>query len=220
MTSVRHGGGRRGLLAAAVVAVLVSLGGGLAACSETSTPAAPATSVAAPPSTPMTAPAAPVAGVKPLAKSTPTRVVVPAIGVDSDLMSLGLNSDKTVEVPPLSDPMQAGWYRYAPTPGAIGPAVILGHIDGGGQRGVFYRLQDMKPGMQIQVTRDDKQVATFTVTEARRYPKTAFPTQRVYGETPDAELRLISCGGALDKVARSYVDNIIVFATLTGTSKA
>ena len=218
MSSARPGG-RRGILAAAAAAVL-ALGALLAGCGEAgTTTSAPENSVVAPPSSPLNAPAAPVDGVKPLARSTPTRVVVPAIGVDSDLVSLGLNSDHSVQVPPLSEPMQAGWYRYAPTPGAVGPAVILGHIDGGGQKGVFYRLQDMTPGMKIRVTRADGQVATFTVTEARRFPKSAFPTQRVYGETKDAELRLISCGGALDRAAHSYVDNIVVFATLTGTSR-
>lgn len=217
------GSGRRGLLVAAAAAAFAAVVGGVVACGGPSTdaPAGPTSSAAsAPPAPALTAPAAPTRGVAPLASSRPERVQVASIGVDSDLMALGLNSDHTVEVPPLERPEQAGWYRYAPTPGAAGPAVILGHIDGGGRQGVFYRLQEMKAGQQIVVSRADGQNAIFTVTEVRRFPKDAFPTQRVYGETPDAQLRLISCGGALDRSAHSYVDNVVVFATLTGTSKA
>lgn len=158
--------------------------------------------------------------VAPLARSTPERVRVPAIGAESELMSLGLNPDRTVEVPPLQRSELAGWYRGGPTPGARGAAVILGHIDGGGKEGVFYRLQEMRPGQQIFVDRADGSEAVFTVTEVQNFPKTDFPTQRVYGKTSDAQLRLISCGGTLDRAARSYEDNVVVFATLTGSTRA
>jgi sortase (surface protein transpeptidase) len=154
-------------------------------------------------------------GIAPMVSQIPLRVTVPAIGVDSTLVALGLNADRTIQVPPLSQAKQAGYYRYGPTPGSQGPAVILGHIDGNGQKGVFYRLQDMIVGEQVTVGRADNETAVFTVYLVERAPKADFPTQKVYGPTSDAQLRLISCGGVLDRQAHSYLDNVIVFAILT-----
>jgi len=147
--------------------------------------------------------------------SEPTAVDIPKIGAHSSLIPLGLNPDHTIEVPPVRTPMQAGWYSYGPTPGEIGPAVILGHVDGNKQQGIFYRLDELAPGDQASVSRKDGSTARFTVTKVERIAKNSFPTQAVYGDTPDAELRLITCGGSFDRVAHSYLDSIIVYAVLS-----
>jgi len=213
--------GRRSLRAAAAGAALVGIlfGGLLTGCS-----AGTVTQGAVPPASasPAAMSAAPLAvpAVTPMSSSVPTRVEVPSIGVESSLRQLGLNPDRTIEVPPLSEAGQAGWFKYRATPGAVGAAVILGHIDGGGQEGVFFRLADTQPGAQITVTRADRSKATFTVSAVREFPKTNFPTDLVYGMTADSELRLISCGGVLDKKAHNYLSNVIVFATLTGAAPA
>jgi hypothetical protein len=161
----------------------------------------------------------PVTPIPPLAAANPTDVQIDAIGARSSLVALGLNADQTIAVPPVSQPQQASWYKLGPTPGAIGPAVILGHINGGGQPGIFSRLHELKPGDQVKVARADGTTAVFTVTKLEQAPKSNFPTLAVYGDTQAAELRLITCGGAFDKGKRSYVDNIIVFAALTGVNK-
>lgn len=165
---------------------------------------------AAPPP-PATTPAAPAG----LAKSIPTWLDVPSISVHSTLVQLGLNPDKTVQVPPVDQPLQAGWYQHSPTPGQVGPAVLLGHIDGNHQKGIFWRLHDVKKGDKVQVGRQDGSTLTFTVTKVNQIAKSSFPTDAVYGNTTDPELRLITCGGAFDAAAHSYLDNIIVYATLT-----
>jgi hypothetical protein len=151
-----------------------------------------------------------------MAVSRPTSISIPVIHVRSALQSLGENADGTVQVPaPGAHYDEAGWYRYSPTPGALGPAVILGHIDSAKQGpSVFYRLGELKPKDTIAISRADGTVATFAVDAVRRYPKTAFPTQLVYGNTPDAALRLVSCGGSFDHATGHYRDNIVVFATL------
>lgn len=145
----------------------------------------------------------------------PTWVKVPAIGATSSLVQLGLNADRTIEVPPVSQPLQAGWYRYSPTPGENGPAVILGHIDGNHQEGIFWRLHQVKAGDTVLVGRQDGSTLTFRVTRVDEVAKSAFPTGAVYGNTADPELRLITCGGAFDASTRNYLDNVIVYATLT-----
>jgi sortase (surface protein transpeptidase) len=232
----RHG--RRIRRSAVVLAVLLVLAGaaalvgGLASQAHAPQPAAPAaasaSSAAVPAAPTSTGTPAPSSGsqpspgaVAPLPAARPTHLAVPAIGVSSDLLQLGQNPDGTVEVPPLARDSKAGWYRYSPTPGELGPAVLLGHVDSAEYgAGVFFELGALRPGDTISVTRADATVATFRVTRVTSYPKDDFPTLAVYGNTDDAELRLITCGGAFDRSARSYVDNIVVYAALTGTSAA
>ncbi|MFI9384418.1 class F sortase [Kutzneria sp. NPDC052558] len=147
--------------------------------------------------------------------SLPVRVDVDAINAHSSLVQLGLNADKTVEVPPVSQPLQAGWYKFGARPGELGRAVILGHVDGGGQLGVFNKLRDLKPGDVAKVTEQSGQVLSFVVRQVQQVPKNQFPTQAVYGPSNQRELRLITCGGAFDKSSGNYVDNIIVSAVLS-----
>ncbi|HEY0494481.1 MAG TPA: class F sortase [Kutzneria sp.] len=197
-----------------VIGVLLAAGLLVGACGTTPPQSAPAvtTSTAAAATTTSISPAA----VAPpsLAASTPVSVDIPKIGAHSSLVQLGLNADQTIEVPPVSTPMQAGWYKLGPTPGEIGPAVILGHVDGNKQAGIFYRLHELAAGDKVSVGRQDGSTATFTVQKVERDAKDAFPTDAVYGDTSTADLRVITCGGAFDSKAHSYVDNIIVFATL------
>ncbi|MCF6743137.1 class F sortase [Blastococcus sp. KM273128] len=167
-------------------------------------------------------PAAPAAQAAQAAQAAePVSVSVPAIGVTSDLLRLGLNDDGTVEVPPLGPDDQAGWYERGPAPGAVGPAVLLGHVDSAEHGpGIFFDLGALRPGDEVEVARADGTVAVFAVDRVERHPKDDFPTLAVYGNTEDAQLRLITCGGDFDSSARSYEDNVIAFATLVGTRPA
>jgi LPXTG-site transpeptidase (sortase) family protein len=200
---------RKWLGSAVVALALVLTGcGGQAGSSS-----APATTSAATDASSAQA-ASPDAKTAALPASPPTDISIPKIGAKSTLVSLGLNADQSIEVPPVSQPMQAGWYNKAPTPGEIGPAVILGHVDGNKQPGIFYRLKELAAGDEVLVSRQDGKTAKFTVTKVERVAKKDFPTDVVYGDTSDAELRLITCGGQFDHAAHSYLDNIIVFAKL------
>ncbi len=113
----------------------------------------------------------------------------------------------------------AGWYTESPRPGAVGSAVIAGHVDSYTGPGVFYFLRDLKAGEKVYVTRADKSVAEFSVTSVQSYPKAAFPTSIVYGPAPDAELRLITCGGDFDRSTGHYLSNLIAYATLGSMSE-
>lgn len=144
--------------------------------------------------------------------SAPAGLQIPSIGVDSELVDLGLQTDGTLEVP--AEGFPAGWYTGAPTPGELGPAIIAGHVDWAGQPGVFFELRELSPGADIAVTRQDGSTARFRVTRVEQFAKEAFPTQAVYGDLDHAGLRLITCGGSFDPQMRSYVDNLVVFAEL------
>lgn len=181
----------------------------------------PAGSTAAvrPPSAPLsTPPSAPAAGSPaPLARSVPERLRIPDIGVDTPVSQLGLAPDGTVEVPPIAAGSPAGWYRGSPTPGQLGPSVLLGHVTVGGYGdGVFRRLSLLRPGARVTVGLHDGASAVFTVYAVRTVAKDRFPTQEVYGDTARPELRLITCGGP--HTAGGYLDNVVVFASLTAPS--
>lgn len=156
-----------------------------------------------------------------LARSAPRTLRVPAIGVHSNLLTLGLNPDNTIEVPPLSRDSRAGWYKRSPTPGQLGPSVVLGHVDSAKYGpGVFFKLGALHKGDTAEITRANHTVAVFTVDRVASYPKNDFPSLRVYGNTSDAELRLITCGGVFDHSAHSYENNIVVYAHLTSSHHA
>ncbi|WP_328652384.1 class F sortase [Micromonospora sp. NBC_00330] len=150
-----------------------------------------------------------------LARSAPTSIEIPRIGVDATIMSLGTNPDGTVQVPPLDKADQAGWYEPGASPGETGNAVIVGHVDSAVLGpAVFFDLGALTPGDTVTVRRADGVPATFTVDSVKSYPKTAFPTELVYGPSDRPSLRVVTCGGVFDQAAKSYPDNIVVFATL------
>ena len=143
--------------------------------------------------------------------ASPVSLTIPLIGVKTNLITLGLARGGSMQVP--STTTVAGWYTGSPRPGAVGSSIIVGHVDNKTGPGVFYRLPELKSGDDVYVKRADGTTAEFRVTEVQTYPKDHFPTDTVYGPTPDPQLRLITCGGAFDSTTHHYLSNIIVYAT-------
>jgi len=144
----------------------------------------------------------------------PVRIRIPAIGVDAPVQPLTVDQNGVLPPPDTYD--DAGWWRDGPEPGQRGPAVIAGHVDSKRGPAVFFRLPDLGRGDQILVDRADGTTVMFATQRIERHGKSAFPTDAVYGDTPDSQLRLITCGGKFDRKAHSYVDNVIVFAIRSG----
>lgn len=140
----------------------------------------------------------------------PTDVVIPAIDVHAPLVPLGLMDDGAMELPDFGT---AGWYDPGPLPGEDGPAVIAAHLDD--QRGpdVFYELEKLSAGDEIQVPREDGSTATFVVEELEFVRKEALPGDRIWAPTEGPSLRLITCGGSFDRSTGHYESNLIVYAT-------
>lgn len=156
-----------------------------------------------------------------LPRSLPVSVDIPAIGVHSNLLHLGLNPDGTIQVPSLyASPSQAAWYKYSATPGQIGASVIEGHVDTVQGPAVFFRLGALRPGNHVDVRLADGIVAIFRVTAVRQYPKSNFPGQAIYGATDYAALHLITCGGVFDSASGHYLSTTVVFASLTSSRRA
>jgi hypothetical protein len=153
-----------------------------------------------------------------LPRSMPVSVDIPAIGVTSDLLDLGLNANGSIQVPSLvTSADEAAWYKYSATPGQIGTSVIEGHVDSYQGPAVFYRLGALQPGDTVDVTLADGITAIFRITGVRQYLKSNFPAKAIYGATDYAALRLITCGGVFDYAAGHYLSSIVVFASLTSS---
>ncbi len=149
-----------------------------------------------------------------MAASVPVSLNIPSVGKQSKLVDRGLRNDGTLEVPPGEPGAPAAWFNGSPTPGERGPAVIYGHVnatDGG--PGVFARLRSLVKGDLIRVTRRDGTIADFATDRVEQYAKSAFPTEKVYGNTETAELRLITCDG-YDPKTGEFNDNYVVYAKL------
>ena len=142
-------------------------------------------------------------------QGAPTRVRVPAIGLDSPLETLHIAAGGALQAPRGFE--HAGWYADGTAPGDVGPAVLAGHVDSKAGPAVFYRLRELTAGDKIEVVRGGR-VLRFTITRTAWYPKNKFPSAEVYGPTPDRQLRLITCGGVFDHRLRSYKDNLVVYA--------
>ena len=150
---------------------------------------------------------------------TPQRLLIPALGIDTTFgPSLGINPDQTIEVP--DSFTRVGYYRFAPTPGEVGPAVVLGHVDSYEGPAVFYRLGELTGGDTIEIERTDGSVAVFVVTRLERHPQSGFPTAKVYRDLNYAGLRLITCSGTYDQATTEYSHNLIVFARLQAIKPA
>ncbi|KAD4059572.1 class F sortase [Arthrobacter yangruifuii] len=225
--------GRRRRLAAAAAAALLLLAGGssmgpagmrdtASATALTPAPGSPApdtpeptvSDAAAPAPSPTTAEPPSAAALRSLPESVPETLSIPSIGARSTLIRLGLDDDGALSVPPGAPGSPAGWYEYSPTPGETGPAVLLGHVnaeDGG--PGVFADLRRLSRGDRIEVSREDGSRAVFRVLKGEQYSKDNFPTQKVYGNTAGAELRLITCDG-YDPKTGHFDDNYVVYAEL------
>jgi len=164
---------------------------------------------------PVPAPSAPAPDSSPAAAApAPVSLTIPAIGVHTRLIRLGVTAQGTLQVP--TSTTVAGWYTGSPRPGEIGSSVIAGHIDSDQGPGIFYRLSHMQPGERIYVRRANGSLAVFSVYAVREYPKDHFPTGTVYGPAPDAELHLITCGGTFDYATHSYLSNVVVYSTQAG----
>jgi hypothetical protein len=155
-----------------------------------------------------------------LGSSQPIQVVIPSINVKAPVFDVGLAADGSIAVPPLPRHNEAGWYDGGPTPGQVGPAILVGHADTRTGPSIFHDLIKLRPGSTVEVTRRDRKVAIFEVNSIEHFDKAKLPGQRVYGDYSRPGLRLITCGGQWIGGSIGYSDNIVVFASLVKSRSA
>lgn len=199
----------RQLVWVAVPAVL--LVAGTASSVHVDAPPSPSRTAAATHERPSPVREPPVATQEPVdPRGSPTRVVIPAIDVDVDLVRLGLNTDGSMEVPDFGF---AGWYTEGPEPGHPGPAVIVAHVDSRAGPDVFAHLSDLTPGDEIDVNYDSGDTVTFVAGLQEQTPKGELPVAAIWPTTNERLLTLITCGGKFDRRLRHYRDNLIVYTS-------
>ncbi|GAA4895698.1 sortase (surface protein transpeptidase) [Stackebrandtia albiflava] len=191
--------------------------GGISPWTLSASQPAPAAAPEEPPPVPSLPPGAEPPHVLPRAE--PVRIEIDSAGVSAPVAEVGLAEDGTIEVPALSVADTAGWFSLGPSPGEVGPAAIVGHVDSRFTgAAVFYRIGELVAGDEIRVERADGTVAVFQVDLVRSYPKADFPYGAVFTGTGYPALRLITCGGRFDEADRSYTHNVVVYATLVSVS--
>ena len=140
----------------------------------------------------------------------PSRIRIPALGIDRRPVPLGVLRDGSLEAPRRY--LDVGWWKDGPLPGLPGNAVVVGHVDSMTGPAVFYGLASLQPGDKVTVTRRDDSAVQFLVRSATRFPVKDFPADRVYRRDGPPGLVLITCGGKYDQAAGRYLDNVVVFA--------
>jgi len=209
-------GARRIAPQVAVAAALLLVGAACATPVDRATPPSPEAAAArAPERTAGPASTAPLATPRTTPLGEPVRVVIPAIAVDARLIPVGLEDDGAMDVPDFG---LAGWYSKGPMPGHPGPSVIAAHVDSWLGPDVFARLGQLEPGDLVHVDYDRGERVTFVVRRSEQHDKDALPAAAIWPTTNEPLLTLITCGGDYDRRARAHTANIIVFASLLGSS--
>ncbi|MEU9166731.1 class F sortase [Streptomyces sp. NPDC048420] len=204
--------------AVAILALAVSLfGGNDSSPGDASLPprAAPAPVSASAPAAgnPADRPTARATG-RQLPRSAPVRLLIPKISVDAPFTKLEIGRTGQLEPPPAADTNLVGWYAKGASPGEVGTSIIAGHVDTATSAAVFADLGELEKGDVFHVERADGRRASFVVDSAETFEKDDFPSRRVYGDTDQAQVRLITCAGEYDRTAKDYTDNLVVFAHL------
>lgn len=154
-----------------------------------------------------------------LPSAKPKRLKIREIAVNAPFMGLSLEASGQLEAPPANDSNLVGWFQEGVTPGERGTAIVAGHVDTKTGPAVFMQLSELKKGSKVDISRADGSVATFVVDSVETYEKSNFPSKRVYSDTPDPQLRLITCAGEYDKKAQDYTENLVVFAHLDAVKR-
>lgn len=154
--------------------------------------------------------------IPPVTRSAPVTLQIPTIGLTVSVSALGLNPDGTVEVP--TDIQQPGWFDPGPSPGQVGSAVILGHVDSYQGPAVFFQLRSLQAGDPVEVTLADGVITHFVVTSVVMYQKAQFPAAQVYGSHGYSALQLVTCGGTFDRQTGHYLSNVVVYTSLVATT--
>ncbi|MGI5484829.1 class F sortase [Streptomyces lavendofoliae] len=153
-----------------------------------------------------------------LPRSAPTRLLIPRIGVDAPFTDLAIGPSGRLDAPPPDETNLVGWFAKGPSPGERGTAIVAGHLDTTTAPAVFASLSTLSPGSDINIIRKDGTTASFVVDDIDNFPQDKFPDDLVYADTPDAQLRLITCGGIYDRSKKRYTENTVVFAHLKTTT--
>jgi hypothetical protein len=147
-------------------------------------------------------------------RAVPLHIRIGAITVDAPVVSVGLEDDGAMEIP--DRVAEIGWYdpdELGVAPGSAGTAVLAGHVDSRTQgRGALYFLRELRVGEIVELDLSDGTTQRWIITDVIQYPKDVLPFSELFVWSGPPRLAMITCGGEFDRTARSYTDNIVVYA--------
>ena len=211
-----------GLALVAVVAVSVldndSTSGDVTAIESTLRPAQPGPVQLGPPPTTTPpqvddeTPSEDTSESPPVTVANPVGLRIDTLGVDAPIDEYGVNqSTGQMAVP--DNVTDVGWYRFGPSPGESGSAVLAAHVDlAGSGPGVFFDLDELEEGDQIVVVHDDGTEAPFRVVARTTYEKEELPLDVIFSREGPPVLTLVTCGGGFNRNISRYDSNVVVYA--------
>ncbi|MCE3550726.1 class F sortase [Pseudonocardia sp. RS11V-5] len=143
--------------------------------------------------------------------TVPVRLDLPARAGTAPVVPVGTGPDGALVIP--DPPRTVGWWA----PGALagsgtGTVVVAGHVDSRvAGIGVLAVLPELTVGEPVVLTGDDGRTVRYRVVARREFGKAALPAD-TFARTGPPRLVLMTCGGRFDRHARSYEDNIVVYA--------
>jgi sortase (surface protein transpeptidase) len=140
----------------------------------------------------------------------PTTINIPSLKISAPIVAVGLDpGTNNLQIPDID---HVGWYQLGPSPGQIGSAVLVGHVDGNSRPGVFWHLGRLTPGDRITINYNGTSPRTFRVTGRQQVPKTQLPAE-LFSRAGPSRIALITCGGTFNTTTRHYQDNVVIVAT-------
>jgi hypothetical protein len=145
---------------------------------------------------------------------TPTRLIVPAIGVNASIENIGILPNGDLATPTKSPWEDAGWYYQGTRPGEMGSAVIAGHLDRpGGYPAVFWYLHNLQPGNMVMVMNTTGATLRFKVTRVAAYAPNQAPLQDIFANSGGKYLNLITCAGDWIPSQHQTTLRLVVYTT-------
>lgn len=153
------------------------------------------------------------------ASSTPSRpggyLIIPTLRVNASIEPVGVLADGDLAVPTQKPWDGVGWYRYGPSPGAHGSAVIDGHLDRpGGAPAVFWNLHSLRLGDSIMVVTPGEKPLHFRVMKMTYYTAKNAPVQTIFENRTGIFLNLITCAGQWIASQHQTTLRLVVYTVL------
>lgn len=145
-------------------------------------------------------------------QTAPAGLSIPSIDVTAELEPKGVLDNGQMGVPSTEDGV--AWFEPGAKPGEKGNAVMAGHVDSRTGPAVFYDLDKLETGDEIEVTDEEGEVLTFEVQRAVSYDRTDAPIEEIFGPSNSRSLNLITCTGTFDQAEGTHDQRLVVYTEL------
>jgi LPXTG-site transpeptidase (sortase) family protein len=164
------------------------------------------------PPTPVPTPQVTPAPEQPQVSDAPvTRLRIAKIGVDANIVQLGVDAQGYMEVP--AEPLDVGWYTFTSHPSFGGNAVFAGHVDSAKiGPAIFWRLRQVAQGDEIEVALSDGTTYGYKVISTNSFSSADAPVQDIIGPTENPSITIITCDGVFNTRTHEYDKRLIVRA--------